>query len=218
MTGEYRIGPAPQPIPVELRALLKQVETATIGHIECNGFIGAAVQPVFQARACGTAVTVAAPGRDGTIIYKAIDGLREGDILVIARVDRDDIACVGDGVATAAKAKGATAIVLDGPCTDSEGIKDVGLPVWCAGVSSKTTNRTHRIGGALNMPVACGAAAVLPGYAVLADETGVFVADVALMQQLATNAIERQERSKRLRAHMAEGRSIFEFDASESEQ
>jgi 4-hydroxy-4-methyl-2-oxoglutarate aldolase len=218
MTGDYRVGPGSRPISKELRELLAQVETATIGHIEILGFVGAAVQPVFPARACGTALTVAAPGRDGAIICQAIDALRDGDILVISRVDRDDVACVGDGVATAAKARGAAAIVLDGPCTDCAGIMQVGLPVWCSGVSSKTTNRKIRVGGALSLPVACGAAAVLPGYAVLADETGVFVADAARMQEIAIRAIARQEQSKRLRVHLAAGQSIFDFSASEADR
>jgi regulator of RNase E activity RraA len=195
--------------------LLSNVETATVGHFECFGFIGSHVQPIFPSTACGTAVTVAAPGRDGTIIYKAIDLLQGGDVLVISRVDRDDVACVGGGVVTAAKARGAVAIVLDGPCTDTEEIKAVGLPVWCCGVSSKTTNRKFGIGGAVNLPIACGAAAVLPGFAVLADNSGVFVADVARMREIADRALARQRRSARLRSHLAAGGSIFDFDRLE---
>jgi 4-hydroxy-4-methyl-2-oxoglutarate aldolase len=215
MEGEYRVGPRPEPIPPSLRESLSRVETATIGHFEPLGFVGAHVQPVFPSSVCGTAVTVAAPGRDGTVIYRAIEMLQGGDVLVISRVDRDDVACVGGGVATAAKARGAVAIVLDGPCTDAQEIRAIGLPVWCCGVSSKTTNRQFRIGGAVNLPVACGAAAVLPGFAVLADNSGVFVADVARMQEIAARALARQKRSALLRVHLQAGGSIFDFDRSE---
>ncbi|MDH0117970.1 RraA family protein, partial [Rhizobium pusense] len=137
--------------------------------------------------------------------------------LVISRIDGDDIACVGGGVATAAKARGAAAIIVDGPCTDVEEIIASGLPVWCRGVSAKTTNRTFRIGGSINVPVACGSTAVLPGFAVLADNSGVFVADRSLMRSLGEAALKRQERSARLRAHLAAGHSIFTYDEGHSQ-
>lgn len=211
MTARYRIMPREPALPGDLVELLSDVETSTIGHVEVTGFIGGGVRPVAPARAVGSAVTVAAPGRDGAVIYRAIDLVMPGDVLVIARVDRDDIACVGGGVATAAKAKGAAAIVVDGPCTDLGELMEAGLPVWCKGVSAKTTNREFAIGGAINVPVACGGAAVLPGYAVLADTDGVFVAEPAHMWTLAIAARERQARSRRVRDHLARGKSIFDF-------
>jgi 4-hydroxy-4-methyl-2-oxoglutarate aldolase len=201
----------PSAISEELRLALADVETATIGHFEYLGFITGGIRPVFPARAVGTAVTVAAVGRDGFVIYQAIDLLKPGDVLVISRIDHDDVACVGGGVATAVKARGAVGIVVDGPCTDVEEIASIGLPVWCCGVSPRTTSREHRIGGSINCPIACGGAAVLPGYAVLGDSSGIFVAEAARMVDIARQARSRQERSARLRPHLAAGKSIFEF-------
>lgn len=211
MTPRYRILPRQPALPADLVELLSDVETATIGHVEFVGFVGSGLRPVTPSRAVGSAVTVAAPGRDGAVIYKAVDLLMPGDVLVISRVDRDDIACVGGGVAASAKARGAVAIVVDGPCTDLAELVAGGLPVWCSGVSAKTTNREFQIGGAVNVPIACGSAAVLPGFAVLADSDGVFVAEAPHMRALAEAALERQARSRRLRAHLEQGKSIFEF-------
>ncbi|MGR9060758.1 RraA family protein (plasmid) [Rhizobium leguminosarum] len=211
MTAFYRMVDRSPPLPDDLIERLSLVDTATIGHVEHLGFVGDNIRPVFPARVAGAALTVAAPGRDGVIVYRAIDLLLPGDILVISRVDRDDIACVGGGVAAAAKAKGVAGIVIDGPCTDVEEIIAAGVPVWCRGVSAKTTNRQFQIGGSLNVPIACGAAAVLPGFAVLADNEGVFVADRDRMGILAKSALERQKRSVAVRSHLASGRSIFEF-------
>ena len=211
MAPVYRVDDRPPPCPIALDAGLGCAETATIGHVEHLGLVGDGLQPVFPARAFGPALTVAAPGRDGIVIYKAIDLLLPGDVLVISRVDRDDIACVGGGVATAAKARGACAIVVDGPCTDIDELIAVGLPVWCRGRSASTTNRSFSIGGSVNVPIACGRAAVLPGYTVLADNEGVFVADAARMVACCIWAIDRQRRSAALRSHLAAGRSIFAF-------
>ena len=214
MRTDYQVEPNQPPLSTALVDLLSQTETATIGHVEHVGFVGDGILPITPGRVCGQALTVAAPGRDGAVIYKAIDLIQPGDILVISRVDRDDIACVGGGVALAARARGAAAIIIDGPATDFEEIVAVGLPVWCRGRSSRTTNRKIAIGGSINVPIACGASAVLPGYAVLADHEGVFVAERQRMEALARFAIERQKRSTRLRAHLAEGRSIFEFESN----
>lgn len=212
MSQPYKIEKQPEAIPDALRTLLEGVETATIGHFEYLGFVGAGIAPVFPVKAIGTAVTVAAPGRDGAVIYTAIDLLRPGDVLVISRVDRDDVACVGGGVVAAARARGAVAIIVDGPCTDIEEIGASRFPIWCRGVSSKTTSRRHQIGGAINVPIACGGAAVLPGYAVLADTEGVFVADPSEMRCIADVALERQQRSLKLRPYLEAGHSIFELD------
>lgn len=215
MSSPYHVAPGHPPLSAELLDLLSHTETATIGHVEHVGFPGCAILPVFPARIAGKALTVAAPGRDGTVIYKAIDLLQPGDVMVISRVDKDDIACVGGGVALAARARGAAGIIIDGPATDLDEIVAVGLPVWCRGRSSRTSNRQISVGGSINVPIACGDAAVLPGYAVLADQEGVFVADRQRMEEIARLAIERQARSARLRAHLAEGRSIFEFDSEQ---
>ncbi|MBB3313372.1 regulator of RNase E activity RraA [Rhizobium sp. BK196] len=212
MTPFYRAYERQLSLPPDLIDMLPAVETATIGHVEHLGFVGDNVRPVFPCRAFGPALTVAAPGRDGVIIYKAVDMLKPGDMLVISRVDRDDVACVGGGVAAAAKAKGASGIVIDGPCTDVEELVAVGLPIWCRGVSSRTTNRIFSIGGSINVPVACGSAAILPGYAVLADSEGVFAAEAERMHALAEMAIARQQRSAALRAHLTAGKSIFLFE------
>ncbi|TDW16567.1 regulator of RNase E activity RraA [Rhizobium azibense] len=212
MTEPYWMRMRPKAIPQSLRTLLAEVETATIGHFEYVGFVGALITPVFPAKAIGTAITVAAPGRDGTVIYKAIDLLTPGDALVISRVDQDDVACVGGGVVAAARARGAVAVIVDGPCTDVEEIRASQFPVWCRGVSSKTTSRRHKIGGAINVAIACGGAAVLPGYAVLADNEGVFVAEPSHMRRVADFALRRQRHSLQLRPHLEAGHSIFDLD------
>lgn len=212
MDMQYRAAPRPEPLDQELRALLAGVETATIGHFESTGFITGGVRPVFPAHAVGRAITVAAPGRDGRVIYMAIDMLEPGDILVISRLDQDEIACVGGGVAAAAKARQAVAIIVDGPCTDPSEIVANGMPVWCRGVSAKTTSRHIQLGGEINYPIACGHAVVMAGDCVLADESGVYVAGPDRMREMAIRATARQQQSLAVRRHLQAGHSIFDLD------
>lgn len=216
MSALYRTAPPPGELDQDLLALLADIETATIGHFEPFGFITMGVRPVFPARAMGRAITVAAPGRDGSVIYMAIDTLQPGDVLVISRVDHDDLACVGGGVATAAKARGASAIIVDGPCTDPLEIVSKGLPVWCRGVAAKTTSRHIQLGGEINFPISCGGTVVMPGDCVLADESGIYIAEPNRMREVAVRAKSRQQQSLAVRQHLQAGYSIFDFDRENS--
>lgn len=67
------------------------------------------------------------------------------------------------------------------------------MPVWARGVSPITTRMTQ-IGGALNIPISCGGAVVLPGDAILADESGIVVLRPEEVASTASEAIARQER------------------------
>ena len=150
-------------------------ETATIGHLRQLGFVNRAVQSVIPGnRIAGTAVTLAIPGQDSTMLHHVLGLLRPGDILFIDRMGDDKHACFGGGTAAAAKASGATGVVVDGPCADFSEIRMYEYPVWCRGPAPLTT-RKFDIGGAFNVPVCCGGSAVLPGYAVVADDGGVLV-------------------------------------------
>ena len=95
-------------------------------------------------------------------------------------------------VTVAAKASGAKAGVVDGPCTDLEEIEASDFPMWCRGMAPITT-RLYDLGGRLNKPVAIGGVVVMPGDAVLCDETGVLVLPPGEAEAEARKAIAKQE-------------------------
>src|SRR5688572_10099393 len=105
------------PIQVDPRivAKLARMETATAGHIRQQGFCDRRIQSVMPGkRVAGTAVTLAIPGQDSTLLHHVLGLLRPGDVLVIDRLGYDKHACLGGGVAVAAKASGAVAAIVDG--------------------------------------------------------------------------------------------------------
>ena len=170
----------------------RRVETATVGHRRHMGFVDRRIQCVVPGRTiAGTAVTLALPGQDSTLLHHVIQFLRPGDVLVIDRLGDDKHACVGGGVAVAIKATGCEGVIVDGPCTDFPEIEQYDLPVWCRGASPITT-RLYDIGGSFNVPVSCGGAVAHPGDIVIADFSGVLVMPAGEAEADVDWALEKQ--------------------------
>jgi 4-hydroxy-4-methyl-2-oxoglutarate aldolase len=165
----------PEQASPDLIARAQRVEPATIGHFRFRGFPAPNIRPVGSPkRIAGTAVTLALPASDSTLLHYAAGIIRPGDILIIDRLGDKTHACLGGGVAISLMRFGLTGVIIDGPCTDPEEIRDSGLPVWAAGVSPITT-RVGGLGGAMNVPVSIGGAVVMPGDIVIADEAGIVI-------------------------------------------
>lgn len=206
----YTINPMPDPISENDLSLLAGVETATVGHWRLFGFMHRSIQPLLpRRRVVGTAVTIAIPGPDSTLLHHVTGMLRSGDILVVDRMGDDRYACWGGGVTIAAKTAGAVAGIVDGPCTDLREIEDSDFPIWARGISPITT-RLYDLGGGINIPVSCGGVVVNPGDAILADDSGVLVLPRDEVNAVATRALDIQERSKRGEASLKTGLKLGE--------
>ncbi len=208
------INPMPPSLPTALVEKLSRCETATIGHTRQWGFLDRAIQGVIPGkRAAGTAVTVQIPAQDSAMLHHALGMLRPGDVLVVDRLGDDRHACVGGGVALAAKLAGAMGAVVDGPCTDFSEIRMHDFPVWCRGPTPITT-RIQAIGGSLNAVVSCGGVTVRPGDAVIADESGVLVLPPDEAEAVADAALARQEREKDLWAKLRAGAKLGDLSGA----
>mgnify|MGYP001242638300 FL=1 len=172
----YTLNEMPKQIDQSILEKSLKAETATIGHKRHVGFVNRNIQNIFNQKItiAGTAVTLAIPGQDSTLLHHIIQFLRPGDILCIDRLGDDKHACLGGGVAAAIVASGCSGVIIDGPCTDIPELKEYGLQVWCKGASPITT-RIYNIGGSFNIPVSIGGSVVNPGDVVIADFSGVLV-------------------------------------------
>jgi regulator of RNase E activity RraA len=206
---KYVVEPMPGQISGEVIALLEKTETATVGHWRHWGFVNRGVQGVLRRRVAGTAVTLQIPGPDSTLLHHALGLLRPGDILLVDRLGDDRHACWGGGVTVAAKAAGAKAGVVDGPCTDIEEIEASDFPMWCRGMAPITT-RIYDLGGRMNVPVSIGGVVVTPGDAVLCDDCGVLVLPPEEAEAEARRAIETQARGLEGQALVAKGAKLGE--------
>lgn len=173
MNGGYDLRPMPAPVDADLLARLAGIHTSTLGHWRLWGMCDRRIAPIQdRSVVAGTAVTIALPGPDGALLHHALGLLRPGDVLAIDRLGDDLHASVGGIVARAALARGAAAIVVDGPVADIAELREIGLPIWARGTASRTTRRIG-LGGRMNAPVSIGGVVVTPGDVLLCDGDGV---------------------------------------------
>ncbi|WP_172327203.1 RraA family protein [Mangrovicoccus sp. HB161399] len=169
----YKLNPMPPKIPQEKLDRLAKLETATIGHFYHFGFASPAIQPVLRGKTiASTLTTLAIPGLDSTLLHHCLSDCGPGYFLAVDRLGDTKYACWGGGVTRMAAMIGLDGGCVDGPHTDTLEIEEQQFPMWSRGPSPVTT-RLYNTGGGFNVPVSIGGAAALPGYAVLADDTGI---------------------------------------------
>lgn len=201
----FTINEMPPQVDPEVIRLLERAETGTVGHFFHSGFVDRGIAAILpEARVAGTAVTVRTPHADSTIIHYVTKLIRPGDFLVVERCGDLRHACFGGAVGHAMKIAGLKGAAIDGPSTDINELKRIGLPVWCRGPSSITT-KLMGLDGAVNVPVTVGGQVIRPGDAILADESGVIVLDPREAEAIAREAIADQEDEQLLLQRLRDG-------------
>ncbi len=204
----FDLRPMPAQIDPALIAKLERVETATVGHVLHSQFADIELRAVLpEKRVAGTAVTLRIPGADSTLLHHLMGMVRPGDFLVIDRCGDRQHACWGGVITNAAKLGGVVGAVIDGPATDFNEVRRVGMPLWCLGPSPITT-KLLGLEGMLNGPVSVGGVTVEAGDAVLADESGVLFLKPSQIEEVADRAIQMQEREIGLLARLEKGESL----------
>ena len=198
----------PDPLEDRLVEQFVRAEPATIGHFRNSGFMDPAIRAMQpDVRIAGPAVTVRAPGVDGTVVGYALGQVRRGDVLVIDRAGDHRHAAFGGLVAYACKVAGLAGVIIDGVATDIGEVREYGVPLWCRGLSAVTTKRIG-LAGEFCVPVSCGGVAVNPGDVIIADECGIVVLDRAEAAAAAERAIRMQEAEAASRKRLDSGEKL----------
>lgn len=152
-----------------------KTDPAQIGHYIKSGYMSPKISPVFQdCKMVGPAYTIRVAVNDSAIVYYAMKKAPKGSVIVIDRLGDEVYACAGEIVARSAKALGMAGIVIDGPSTDVQAMREIGLPVFSTGLSPVTTTLLG-ITGEYDIPVQCGGTIVNPGDIIFGDDNGVIV-------------------------------------------
>jgi 4-hydroxy-4-methyl-2-oxoglutarate aldolase len=204
----------PQIDPALLDAL-REAEPATIGHFRNVGFMAPEVRALLPGyrRIAGTAVTVRCYGDDVSIVQYALGKLRPGDFLVLDRAGDTRHAACGGGVSFTARAAGCVGIIVDGPATDIQELREYGLPIWARGLST-VTGKQRFLHGEFCTAVSCGGVAVEPGDAILADENGVLVLKPHEIAASAARAVGMQQAEKAMLARVAAGEKLSDINGA----
>ena len=204
----FTLNALPNALPSELVSKLRKAEPATIGHFRNWGFMDPAIRAMqSDVRIAGPAVTVRAPGVDGTIVGYALGQVRPGDVLIIDRCGDHRHAAFGGLVAYACKVARLAGVIIDGVATDIGEVRRYGVPLWCRGLSALTTKRIG-LAGEFCVPVSCGGVDVRPGDVVIADECGIVVLPPAEAEAIAERAIGMQDAEATSRKRLDAGEKL----------
>ena len=203
-------------------ALLERFANVPTGHLvdamDGRGALDYRVKPIDPDRASfvGSAVTcLCAPG-DNLAIVTALAVLQQGDAIVAATDSHSTLAVVGRRVSGMARNRGAVAVVTDGLARDTPGIRQNGVPVFCAGV---TPNSAAASGpGTVGQPVVVGGVAVQSGDIVVGDVDGVVIVPLAraaeVLQRLEAVRAREADLAQKLAAGLGVPRRVTELLAS----
>src|SRR5262249_33105947 len=136
-------------------------------------FMDHGIRPRTGRRLCGVAVTVVARPGDNLMVHKAMEIARPGDIIVVNTCGNTTSAVFGELMANSAIAARLGGLVVDGAIRDVEALTALRFPAFSRTVSAGGCDKDGP--GEINVPIACGNTAVLPGDIVAGDEEGVVV-------------------------------------------
>jgi regulator of RNase E activity RraA len=134
-----------------------------------------------------------------------------GDIVVVdARADMVS-GVFGEMMLTYFKGRGGVGVVIDGCIRDYPKAKDLGLGFWLRGVTPNFHTQTNIFPFAVNVPIACGNALVMPGDIIVADDDGVVVVPIKLAPQLLHAASEHAEWEDFSRMRLGQGGDLRKY-------
>lgn len=170
--------------PPEKVAAFQNVPTGFIvDAMQGGGALAATIKPLPMPAPspsiAGPALTAGCGPGDILATLAALRFIEPGDVVVAAFAGHQGCAAVGDSVAGMAKNAGAAGFVTDGPARDSRGILEVGLPLWCSGLTPASPHSTGP--GTIGLAIQIGGQQVESGDMIVADSDGVVVVPFELI-------------------------------------
>lgn len=154
---------------------LTLLPTAVIGDVmDRLGLMHSGIKPVWAgATLVGRAFTIWTRAGDNKTIHDALPAVQADEVLVVNGEGDVTRALIGELIGRRAQRAGVAGFVIDGAVRDAGGLAELGVPVFARAV---TPAGPYKFGpGRIQVPVAVGGLAVLPGDYIVGDEDGVVV-------------------------------------------
>src|SRR5262245_17109286 len=136
----------------------------------------------------GPALTVEVRPGDNLMIHAAMAIAKPGDVIVDGKGDLSS-ALMGEIMCQQCAALGVSAVVIDGAVRDSAAIRELGLPMYAAGLNPN--GPTKFVPGRVNHAISIGGVSVSPGDLVVGDADGVTVIERARAEAMLPLAVEK---------------------------
>ena len=155
-----------------------------------RGALNGRIAPLAPSmRFSGPAITVEVRPGDNLMIHAAMAIAKPGDVIVVD--GRGDLtsALMGEIMSQQCVALGVAGVVIDGAVRDCEAIRELGFPMYAAGLNPN--GPTKFVPGRLNHPISVGGVTVNPGDLLVGDADGVTVVERAKAASLLPLAAEK---------------------------
>jgi regulator of RNase E activity RraA len=137
----------------------------------------------------------------------AVERVEPGDVLVIDARGDDRAGVLGNILATRIRERGGAGIVTDGAFRDTPVIRAMRFPTYARGQSPNLSSAIHYPAD-VNVPIACGGVAVMPGDVLVGDGEGVIAIPRAVVEPVAHQAYEQEAKEEFLLSKIEAGSSI----------
>ncbi|MHA7685721.1 4-carboxy-4-hydroxy-2-oxoadipate aldolase/oxaloacetate decarboxylase [Cupriavidus sp. PET2-C1] len=199
---------------MELQAIydeLRALGAATVYEAQgAKGALDSGIKPIDPAsRLVGPALTVDTRPADNLMLHYALLKARPGDVLVVDAKGFLEAGPWGDVLTAAAMKRGIAGLVINGAVRDASAIVEMGFPVFCRGLSIKSTGKAQL--GKVNVPICIGDVVIRPGDIIVGDRDGL----VVVAPEEATSALEsaraREAKEDEFRSAVERGVSTAEL-------
>ncbi len=134
-----------------------------------------------------------------------------GDMIVVdARGDMSS-GIFGEMMLTYFAGRGGAGVVIDGCIRDLGEARGLAVGVWIKGATPNFHAQTRIFPHAVNVPVACGGAYVVPGDIIIADDDGAVVVPAAIAPKLAEVAGKHAEWEEFSRLRLSQGGDMRKY-------
>lgn len=155
-----------------------------------RGALSGRIAPLAPSmRFAGPALTVEVRPGDNLMIHAALAVAKPGDVILVDGKGDLTSALIGEIMCQQAVALGIAAVVIDGAVRDAEAIRELGFPMYAAGLNPN--GPTKFVPGRLNHPISIGGVTVNPGDLVVGDGDGVTVIERAKAPAMVPLAAEK---------------------------
>lgn len=207
------------------RARIMALSTTNIADaLDALGLKGATygIRPMWEsaAKITGRAVTIKLMAAGLTkskhhLGVMAIEAAEEGDVLVIDNGGRLDTSCWGGILATGAKMKKISGLVVDGAVRDLDDIIAVDFPTYARGTVVSTA-RGRIMEESTQQNISFAGVQVRPGDVVFGDRSGVVIIPQEKLEEVLSKAEECFKKEESMIKDILAGQSMLEVDTKHS--